>query len=221
LPGSGPALIRLSEVGGNEGSGTMRLKKMAPAAIPLAGLLALSWMAAPSRAATIDLNDAAGQYAITPAGSSLAFAIDSIAGRGISGKFARYEGSILIDGGDLARSSVRITIVPASVETGQDRVDAFLKSNAVFDVANEHAISFRSSSVQRTGDRSAAIVGVLTARGHSRPATFQAELEDVGKGWISFRVTGKVLRSPYGMDVGTPIYSNVVRFDMELKARRD
>jgi polyisoprenoid-binding protein YceI len=30
-----------------------------------------------------------------------------------------------------------------------------------------------------------------------------------------------VLRSPYGMDVGTPIYSNVVRFDMELKARRE
>jgi polyisoprenoid-binding protein YceI len=199
----------------------MRLKKMAPAAILFAGLWVLSWTAAPSQAATVDLSDAAGHYAITPAGSSLAFAIDSVAGKGIGGRFARYGGSIVIDGGDLARSSVRITIVPASVETGQDRVDAFLKSNAVFDAANEHAISFRSSIVQRTGDRSAAIVGVLTARGHSRPATFQAELEDVGKGWISFHVTGKVLRSPYGMDVGTPIYSNVVRFDMELKAKRE
>ena len=37
---------------------------------------------------------------------------------------------------------------------------------------------------------------------------------------ISFHVTGKVFRSPYGMDAGTPIYSNVVQFDMMLKARR-
>jgi polyisoprenoid-binding protein YceI len=33
---------------------------------------------------------------------------------------------------------------------------------------------------------------------------------------VTFHVTGKVLRSPYGMDVGTPIYSNVVDFDMNL-----
>jgi polyisoprenoid-binding protein YceI len=192
----------------------MRLKNLSAAALLLAGL------SIPARSAAVDLSDAAGRYAISPSGSSLAFVIGSIAGKGFSGRFARYNGEIDIDGGSLARSSVRITIIPASVETGQDRVDAFLKSNAVFDVANEHAISFRSSSIERTGDRSATIVGTLTARGHSRPATFQAELDGIGKGWISFHVTGNVLRSPYGMDVGTPIYSNVVQFDMKLKAKR-
>lgn len=192
----------------------MRLKNLSAAALLLAGL------SIPAQSAAVDLSDAAGRYAISPSGSSLAFVIGSIAGKGFSGKFARYTGEIDIDGGSLARSSVRITIIPASVETGQDRVDAFLKSNAVFDVANEHAISFRSSSIERTGDRSATIVGTLTARGHSRPATFQAELDGIGKGWISFHVTGNVLRSPYGMDVGTPIYSNVVQFDMKLKAKR-
>jgi polyisoprenoid-binding protein YceI len=192
----------------------MRLKNLSAAALLLAGL------SIPAQSAAVDLSDAAGRYAISPSGSSLAFVIGSIAGKGFSGKFSRYNGEIDIDGGSLARSSVRITIIPASVETGQDRVDAFLKSNAVFDVANEHAISFRSSSIERTGDRSATIVGTLTARGHSRPATFQAELDGIGKGWISFHVTGNVLRSPYGMDVGTPIYSNVVQFDMKLKAKR-
>ena len=33
-------------------------------------------------------------------------------------------------------------------------------------------------------------------------------------------ITGKVLRSRYGMDVGTPIYSNVVDFDMDFSAAR-
>ncbi|RWB26073.1 MAG: polyisoprenoid-binding protein, partial [Mesorhizobium sp.] len=39
-------------------------------------------------------------------------------------------------------------------------------------------------------------------------------------GTIRFHVTGQVLRSRYGMDVGTPIYSNVVDFDMTLTGRR-
>lgn len=191
----------------------MPFKKVTLAAILLASLPNPSW------AAAVDLKDAAGNYAIITTGSSLAFAVDSIAGKGISGRFAQYDGSIVIDG-DIGRSSVRITILPASVETGQDRVDAFLKSNAVFDVANERAISFRSSGVRRTGESSAIITGVLTARGRSRPATFQARLEGIDRNWISFHVTGNVLRSPYGMDAGTPIYSNVVQFDMRLKARR-
>jgi len=191
----------------------MPFKNVTLAAILLVSQPISSW------AAATDLKDAAGNYAIMTAGSSLAFAVDSIAGKGISGKFVQYDGSIVIDG-DIGRSSVRITIFPASVETGQDRVDAFLKSNAVFDVANEHAISFRSTGVRRTGESSAIITGVLTARGRSRPATFQASLEGMDRNWISFHVTGKVLRSPYGMDAGTPIYSNVVQFDMRLRARR-
>jgi polyisoprenoid-binding protein YceI len=94
-------------------------------AISLA-MLILGGLCIPAHAAVVDLNNAAGRYAITPAGSSLDFAIDSVAGKGISGRFAQYDGSIVIDDGNLARSSVRIDIMPASVETGQERVDAFL-----------------------------------------------------------------------------------------------
>ena len=32
--------------------------------------------------------------------------------------------------------------------------------------------------------------------------------------------TGDIFRSPYGMDAGTPIYSNVVRFDMDIRGKR-
>ncbi|MFA6157909.1 MAG: polyisoprenoid-binding protein, partial [Mesorhizobium sp.] len=39
-------------------------------------------------------------------------------------------------------------------------------------------------------------------------------------GTIKFHVTGRVLRSRYGMDVGTPIYSNIVDFDMTLTGKR-
>src|SRR5690606_717706 len=109
---------------------------------------------------------------------------------------------------------------PASVSTGQQRVDAFLKSNAVFDAANEKQIVFRSSSVQRAGLDGAVVKGRLTARGKSAAETFRVTLESFSRGAATFHVTGKVFRSRYGMDVGTPIYSNVVDFDMRFVARR-
>ncbi|MGO4837097.1 YceI family protein [Rhizobiaceae sp. 2RAB30] len=166
------------------------------------------------------LADAAGRYQVAPAGSSIHFAIGKTGGGSLAGAFGRFKGDIHIDGGNIASSQVDFTIYPESVSTGEGRTDAFLKSDAVFDAAREHEIRFRSTSVKRTGDSSAVVSGPLTARGRTGTESFDVELKNVGKGMISFRVTGKILRSRYGMDVGTPIYSNVVVFDMTLAGKR-
>lgn len=181
----------------------------------LAGL-ALLLAAVPAGAA--ELGEAAGTYTID--GSRLGFSIGNAAGGALKGAFGTFRGKIVIDGRDISRSRVDITIVPASVSTGQQRIDNFLKSDAVFDVANEKQITFRSASVRRTGEATATVVGRLTARGKVFNETFQAQLVGLKGGRISFHVTGKVFRSRYGMDVGTPIYSNVVDFDMMLTGRR-
>jgi polyisoprenoid-binding protein YceI len=170
--------------------------------------------------AAVALSDAAGSYTISPAGSSIRFSVGKAGGGGLAGAFARFKGSIRIDNSNVGRSQVNITIFPESVGTGQSRVDAFLRSDAVFDAANNPEIQFRSTSVKRTGDTSALVTGRLTARGKTFPEKFTAELGGLKAGTIRFHVTGKVLRSRYGMDVGTPIYSNVVDFDMTLTGRR-
>jgi polyisoprenoid-binding protein YceI len=170
--------------------------------------------------AAVALGDAAGSYTVSPAGSSIRFSVGKAGGGGLAGAFARFKGSIRIDNSNVGRSQVNITIFPESVGTGQSRVDAFLRSDAVFDAANNPEIQFRSTSVKRTGDTSALVTGRLTARGKTFPEKFTAELGGLKAGTIRFHVTGKVLRSRYGMDVGTPIYSNVVDFDMTLTGRR-
>jgi polyisoprenoid-binding protein YceI len=170
--------------------------------------------------ADVSLGDAAGRYAIGTGGSAIRFSIAKLGGGGLSGAFGRFSGSIRIDGSQVGRSSVEITIFPESVGTGQGRIDAFLRSDAVFDTANAPEIIFRSTGVKRMGDTTAVITGQLTARGKSFPETFTARLDSLKRGVVAFHVTGKVLRSRYGMDVGTPIYSNVVDFDMTLVGRR-
>ncbi len=188
--------------------------------VRMLALLAALLLPVSAIAAPVSLADAAGTYTIAAGGSSIRFSIAKLGGGRLSGAFGRFSGSIRIDGADVGRSSVQIVIFPASVGTGQGRIDTFLRSDAVFDSADAPQIVFRSTGVKRTGDITAVITGRLTARGQSSPEAFTARLDRLGSGTVAFHVTGKVLRSRYGMDVGTPIYSNVVDFDMTLVGRR-
>ncbi len=104
--------------------------------------------------------------------------------------------------------------------TSQPRVENFLRSSAVFDAAAYPVISFRSTAVRQEGSNRALIQGVLTARGVTHRETFEATLVRQQGRTIAFHVVGDLMRSPYGMDVGTPIYSNVARFDIILNGRR-
>ena len=186
-----------------------------------AALLAGALFALPAAPAAADaLSQAAGRYRIDNS-SSIRFRVDQAGGGGIQGNFGSYKGSFKIDGNNVANSSVNFTLYPKSVHAGERRVEDFLRSDAVFDVANFPEITFRSTGVKRIGDDGARIDGVLTARGKSRKAAFDARLKELGAGNVSFHVTGSIYRSPYGMDVGTPIYSNVVQFDMMLNGSRN
>lgn len=181
--------------------------------------IVLAAMLAPHPASADQFAVAAGHYSIQPS-SRIAFSVAQLAGTGIAGSFSSFSGSFDLDPKNLSRSSVSLTLKPAAVQASQQRVTDFLKSSAVFDAANFPSITFRSTRVVQTGANTARIEGVLTARGKSRNETFVASLAVHDGTSVAFNVTGDVLRSPYGMDVGTPIYSNVVHFQMTLRGRK-
>ncbi|MBP1842369.1 polyisoprenoid-binding protein YceI [Rhizobium petrolearium] len=166
------------------------------------------------------LAEVAGRYAITP-GSSIAFSVGQVGGGGIKGKFGKFSGTFNLKAGDLAHSMVSFELKPESVMTGQDRIDAFLRSGAVFDSSQFETISFRSEHVEQTGPDSARITGTLTAKGRSMSESFDVTLTAWSGRMIAFNVSGRIFRSRYAMDVGTPIYSNVVQFDMMIKGERN
>lgn len=186
----------------------------------MAVLLLLSAAAAATgRAEAVTLDEAAGSYVVTPS-STVTFSVSNVSGGALVGRFVRFEGRLKIDGDDLSTSSVDFTLYPESVATGQARADAFLRSEAVFDVAAHPQVDFHSTSVKRTSETTAHIEGNLTARGITKSASFDVALFNAGDRLLVFDVEGDVLRSPFGMDVGTPIYSNVVHFEMRLKVVR-
>lgn len=182
-------------------------------------LIAAATALAPGTAQADTFASAGGRYTIQP-GSHIGFSVAQVGGGGISGRFDRFSGTFDLDANTPSKSTVSFTLQPASVDAGQARISDFLRSSAVFDVSGYPAISFRSTRVTLTGPDSARIDGVLTARGKSHDETFEARMTGHDAKTIAFNVTGDVLRSPYGMDVGTPIYSNVVKFDMTLTGQK-
>ncbi|PDT55276.1 MULTISPECIES: YceI family protein [Sinorhizobium] len=187
--------------------------------LALTAAFALIAAALPANAQAPSLADAAGSYSISNS-SRIHFSIGQTGGGGIAGNFAKFSGKFRIDGSNVSRSSVEFTLFPESVRARERRIENFLRSSAVFDTANFQTVTFRSTNVTQTGPGSATVEGALTARGKTRKERFAVTLIDWDKRSISFTIRGSIRRSPYGMDVGTPIYSNVVEFDMNIKGVR-
>lgn len=181
---------------------------------------ALAAVSAPAGAKTASLEDAAGNYRIASS-SSIQFSVPQVGGGGgLAGNFGKFSGRFQIDGNDVERSTVEFTLYPESVRAREQRIEDFLRSSAVFDTANYQTVTFRSTSIRQTGPDTATVEGALTARGKTRKERFTVTLTNWDRRSISFTIRGSIRRAPYGMDVGTPIYSNVVDFDMDIKGTR-
>ncbi|WP_457660152.1 YceI family protein [Sinorhizobium medicae] len=166
------------------------------------------------------LVDAAGTYRIASS-STVRFSVGQVGGSGgIAGSFTKFSGTFRIDGDDIGKSSVEFTLYPESVNSTEGRIEDFLRSSAVFDAVNYRTVTFRSTAVSQTGPDTATIEGTLTVRGKSRKERFAVALTDWNRRSISFTIRGSVRRSPYGMTVGTPIYSNVVEFNMNIRGQK-
>lgn len=188
---------------------------MKPVALTLLVLPALLCVSS-VQAAAPELAQAAGTYDISGS-SQIRFTVDQVGGGGINGKFTKFAGRMRIDGNSIGASTVSFTLYPQSVATPEQRIADFLRSSAVFDAATYPTVTFRSTAVRQTGENTAIVDGMLTARGITHREQFAVRLQGLKGGTIAFNVTGDVYRSRYKMDVGTPIYLNVVKFDMDIR----
>jgi polyisoprenoid-binding protein YceI len=165
-----------------------------------------------------ELSDVAGRYRVL-ASSHIHFSVAQAGGASIEGEFRQFKGMFQIDRA-IGRSKVEFSLQPASVTAADPRIEEFIKSEPVFDVAKHPTVSFRSTGVTRTGGDSARIDGQLSAKGVTRPTKFSITFEGQHGKVLKFHVTGKLSRAMFNMDVGTPIYSNMVVLDMDLVGQK-
>lgn len=170
-------------------------------------------------AASTRLDGLAGHYAVG-AGSTVTFSISSTLAPTVHGRFGQFSGTFVLDPIHAEHSSVTFAVTAGSVSTGIGPLDSLLRSSIIFDATDHPDIRFVSTAVRRTSETTAGVDGMLTLKGQTMPEHFTVELSGNGGGQARFHVVGHVARSAFGMNVGRPIYSDEVVFDLDVEGRR-
>ncbi len=103
-----------------------------------------------------------------PNHSTIGFSVPIAAGMTrVTGKFTRFEASILYNVDDPSRWTLEASIEAASVDTGIDDRDEDLRGADFFDTENHPRILFESDEVERRGE-DYVVRGTLTIRGVAR-----------------------------------------------------
>jgi len=145
----------------------------------------------------------AGRYQLDPAHTRLGFAVRHMVTT-VHGQFTLFSGRIELAGDDLDRSTVEMTIDPASVQTNNSDRDAHLCSADFFDVERHPTMTFHGRSFRRDGDDHFAVTGDLTIKQVTRPVslefTFQGSATDpYGQLRLGFTGSGVVSRRDWAL----------------------
>jgi polyisoprenoid-binding protein YceI len=114
-------------------------------------------------------------WKLDPVHSVAEFKVKHMMISNVKGQFAGISGVLTRDETNITNSRVEVSIDAASINTRDDQRDAHLKSADFFDVEKFPALTFRSTSVKRTGGDELAVTGDLTIHGVTRNVVFQVE----------------------------------------------
>jgi polyisoprenoid-binding protein YceI len=114
-------------------------------------------------------------YKIDPGHSNVGFSIRHFFSK-VPGRYKTYEGTIVLDPKDLAKTAINVTIDAGSIDTGLADRDKHLASPDFFDTAKFPKITFVSTEVTATGPKKATVKGNLTMKGVTKPVSMEAEI---------------------------------------------
>ncbi len=140
------------------------------------------------------------------------------------GQFKDFDGVIYLDQEDPSASRVEATIQAASLDTAWEARDEHLRNDDFFDVENHPTITFTSTEVDVTGEKTAKVTGDLTLLGVTKPVTLDVTLNQMGphpfnkKMTAGFSATAVIKRSEFGMTTYVPNLSDDVKLTIHTEA---
>jgi polyisoprenoid-binding protein YceI len=169
-----------------------------------------------------------GTYTVDPSHSRVEFAVKHLGIATVKGSFGGFEGTLELDGD---RSSARAygTVDAASLDTGDDKRDAHLRSPDFFETDRHSQLSFSSAAIRALDEDRFEIVGDLTIRGVTREIVLRAEIQGVetdpwGNERVALEVRGELNRGDFGLTwnqvlgSGNLLVSEKVKLGLDISA---
>ncbi len=165
-------------------------------------------------------------WTLDPAHSQIEFAVKHMMVTTVRGQFRKFAVEASFDEEHPERSSVVAHIDASSIETGMEARDAHLRGADFLDVASHPELTFRSTSIERSGD-GYKIHGDMTIGAVTRPVTLDAEIGGVvpnlqGGRRAGFSATTKISRKEWGltwnvaMETGGWLVGDEIKVSLEL-----
>jgi len=173
---------------------------------------------------------AADIWVIDKQNSSVRFTWNHLGLSRQSGQFLDFDGRLEFTPTDPVAGSINVAIKTASLTTGVAEYDSNLKSADFFNVAEHPIITFKSTTIRQTTEKTGEVDGELTILGVTNPVTLQvmwnytgehpfAPINPTYKGkWVTgFTATTTVLRSAWGLTRALPLIGDEIRIAIEVE----
>jgi len=168
-------------------------------------------------------------WQIDPAHTAAGFSVKHMMIATVRGQFKGVTGTVNWDDQDISNSVVDVTIDANTVDTGEPKRDADLKSANFFDVAHYPTITFKSTKIERISAAKMKVAGNLTIRGITKPVVLDVEgpsgavKDPWGNTRVALNATTTVNRMDYGvkwnakMDGGGIVVGDDVNINIDLE----
>lgn len=163
-------------------------------------------------------------YKIDPVHSEVSFKVRHALAK-VSGRFAKFSGTVKVDIADISKSSVEVSIEAASINTDNEGRDKHLKGADFFDVEKFPTITFKSTSVKEVAKGKLEVTGTLTMHGVTKTITFPITNAGTQPGMkpgtvLAGFVDGALTlnRSEYGVKYGIPLVGDEVAISLNIEA---
>jgi polyisoprenoid-binding protein YceI len=170
-----------------------------------------------------------GTYVLDPAHTRVGFVARHAMVTKVRGQFNEFEGTAVVDGTDLTRSTVQLTIQAASIDTRNEQRDGHLRSNDFLAMEEYPQITFVSTAVEQTGPTGFDVTGDLTIKGVTNSVTIPFEFEGAatdpfGNQRVGFEGSVVINRKDYGvtwnaaLETGGVLVSEKITLEFEVSA---
>jgi polyisoprenoid-binding protein YceI len=175
--------------------------------------------------------DPVESWRIDPDRSSLTFTLRHLVIREIRGTLRDWGGDLKLDRDQPARSTLKVWVNVASIETGDPERDAHIRSAEFLEVARYPGAEFTSTGIDTSPDGSVHVRGMLRLHGISGPVELRVEPVSTtsgqnGRPCSAFRARSKVNRQAFGLrwnqdlDVGGVVVGDEIEINANVELVR-
>lgn len=160
--------------------------------------------------------------------SEIEFKVKHMMISNVKGHFQDFDVTVNGSAEDLSQAQVDVEIKTASINTKSESRDEHLKGEDFFSTGTYPVIHFKTTEIKKVDDDEFQLIGDLSVKDVTRPATFIAEFGGIAKDpWgnqkVGYTVSGKINRQDFGLtwnaalETGGVMVSEDVKFYADLQ----